>query len=94
MELFLYLIVQSVDIFLSFVILAMLVRSIMSLFMIDEDNKWFLLVYTVTEPFVFPLRNLFERMEWFRGSPIDVSYFCSAMLILLVQTALSFIPIG
>ena len=59
MELFLYLIVQSVDIFLSFVILAMLVRSIMSLFMIDEDNKWFLLVYTVTEPFVFPLRNLF-----------------------------------
>ena len=59
MELFLYLIVQSVDIFLSFVILAMLVRSIMSLFMIDEDNKWFLLVYTVTEPFVLPLINLF-----------------------------------
>lgn len=94
MELFLYLIVKFVDIALSFVIFAMLARSVMSLFMADEDNIFYVLVYTVTEPFVFPLRALFERMNWFQNMPIDISFFCSAMLVMLVQSALSFIPLG
>lgn len=94
MELLLYLIVKFVDIALSFVIFAMLARSVMSLFMADEDNIFYVLVYTVTEPFVFPLRTLFEHMNWFQNIPIDVSFFCSAMLVMLVQSALSFIPLG
>lgn len=94
MELLLYLTVRSVDVFLTFVIVAMLARSVMSLFMVDEGNIFFVLAYTVTEPFVFPVRSLFERMGWFQGTPVDVSFFCAAMGVMFVQTALSFVPLG
>lgn len=94
LELLLYLIVKSVDIFLTVVIFAMLARSVMSLFMVDEGNIFYVLAFTVTEPFVFPVRSLFERMGWFQGTPIDVSFFCAAVCVMLVQTALSFVPLG
>ena len=94
LELFLYLVVSLVDSFLSLIILAMLVRSIMSWFMMDGESKIYIFLCTITEPFIYPIRALFERMNWFQGMPIDVSFFCTAILLLLVQTAISFIPWG
>ncbi len=94
MELFLYLVINLVDSFLTLILLAMLVRSVMSWFMPDDENKFFIFICTITEPFVYPLRTLFERKGWFQGIPIDASFFCTAMLIMLIQTVISFIPWG
>ena len=62
MELFLYLVVSLVDSFLSLIILAMLVRSIMSWFMMDGESKIYIFLCTITEPFIYPIRALFERI--------------------------------
>ena len=59
-ELFLYLIVNTVDVFLSLILMAMLVRSIMSLLMMDEDNVIYAIACTITEPFIIPVRT--QRM--------------------------------
>lgn len=93
MELFLYLIVNTVDVFLSLILMAMLVRSIMSLLMMDEDNVIYAIACTITEPFIIPVRTLFERKGWFHGLPLDASFFCAAMILAIVQVTLSFIPI-
>ena len=92
-ELFLYLIVNTVDVFLSLILMAMLVRSIMSLLMMDDDNVIYAIACTITEPFIIPVRTLFERKGWFQGLPLDASFFCAAMILAIVQVTLSFIPI-
>ena len=46
-------------------------------------------LYSVTEPFIYPVRMLFEKMNWFSGLPIDISFLVTYMLITVV---LIFLP--
>ena len=92
MELFVRLTVTFVDLLLGFVFLAMFVRAIMSLFMVNESNKIFMLVFTITEPFIIPVRMILDRFGWFQGLPIDVSFMITSMLIIIVRTILQNIP--
>lgn len=59
---------------------AMFVRAILSWFPI-EDNKFTEFLYAVTEPVVYPVRLLFEKMNWFQNLPIDVSFFVAYLLL-------------
>lgn len=72
---------------LTVVQLAMLARAILSWFPIDNGFVNFL--HAITEPFVLPIRLLFEKMNWFSGLPIDISFFVSYLLISLL---LIFLP--
>ena len=92
MELFIHLTVNFVDLLLGVVFLAMFVRAILSLFMVSEDNKIFMLAFTVTEPFIIPVRMLCERFGWFQGLPIDMSFMITSMLIIIIRTLLQCIP--
>ena len=73
---------------LSLVELAMLARAILSWFPID-GNKFIEFLFAITEPFIYPIRALFVKLNWFQGLPIDVSFFVSFLLISTVVTLLS-----
>ena len=66
---------------------AMLARAILSWFPMDS-NKFTDFLYTVTEPFIYPVRMLFEKMNWFSGLPIDMSFLVSYILLSVITTVL------
>lgn len=82
MTLALIIIKNAVCILLMAIQLAMLLRAILSWFPID--NRFVDFLHNVTEPFIYPIRRLFERFGWFRGLPIDVSFLVAYMLISVI----------
>ena len=67
-------------IFLSVIQLAMLLRAILSWFVMG-GGKFTNFLYAVTEPFIAPVRALFEKMNWLQNSPIDFSFMVTYLLI-------------
>ena len=84
MTFLLILIKNVVFVALSAVQLAMLARAILSWFP-DVGGKLVDVLYAITEPFIYPIRRLFERMGWFQGSPIDISFSVAFLLITIVM---------
>ena len=82
METWIFIIKNAAVLLLSFIQIAMLVRAILSWFPLD--NRFVDFVYSVTEPFVYPIRRLFEKMGWFQGLPVDVSFMVSYLLITVI----------
>lgn len=82
----LYLLQQTAIMFLDALQIAFLLRMIISLF--DPTGEGFLgsLLFVITEPFVMPLRLLFEKLHWFENSPLDFAFFFTALLVGMLQT--------
>lgn len=72
-----------VIVFLTAVQFAMLARAILSWFPLNS-NKFTDFLQAVTEPFIYPIRLLFEKMNWFTGLPIDISFLVSYIIITIV----------
>ena len=72
-----------VSLLLSAIQLAMLIRAILSWFPIDS-NKFIDFLYGITEPFIYPIRALFVKMNWFQNSPIDVSFMVAYLVIFVL----------
>jgi uncharacterized protein YggT (Ycf19 family) len=70
----------TVCVFLSAVQLAMMARAIISWFPI-EPNKFIRFLEIFTEPVVYPIRKLFEKLNWFQNIPLDMSFMTAFMLI-------------
>ena len=85
MDLFLRIVAVTVEALLFTLETCMLVRAILSWLPIKEDNPFLLFVTMVTEPIVAPIRRLFEKMGWFQGIPIDVSFFVAYLLLTVVS---------
>jgi uncharacterized protein YggT (Ycf19 family) len=81
-------IADVVVLLLSAVQLAMLVRAILSWFPIDS-NKFIDFLYGITEPFIVPIRLLFERMNWFQNVPLDVAFMVSYLLLSILSMLLT-----
>ncbi|MBO5701123.1 MAG: YggT family protein [Clostridia bacterium] len=92
MKLFLVLTVNFVDLFLTVLLFAMLARALMSFFMMGEESGLSMILYYFTEPFILPVRKIFERLGLFQGTPMDVSFFFTTLLIGMVQVLLASIP--
>ncbi|MBQ4140385.1 MAG: YggT family protein [Clostridia bacterium] len=92
MELFLVLTVNFVDLILGAVLVAMLVRAVLSIFMMGEESRFAMLLYYFTEPFILPVRKLLERFGLFQGTPLDVSFFITTLLLGMLQVLLGCIP--
>ena len=60
--------------------LAMTLRAILSWFPI-EPNKLTTFLNVITEPIVYPVRKLFEKMNWFQNIPLDMSFMTTFMII-------------
>ncbi len=65
---------------LSAVQLAMLIRAILSWFPMDS-NRFTDFLYGITEPFIYPIRMLFEKLNWFQNLPIDISFMVTYLLL-------------
>ena len=61
-------------------------RAIMSWFSPDEENKIAQFLFVITEPFVYPIRKLLTKFDFFNNIPIDMS-FMVAMVILIICTS-------
>ena len=94
LELFLVLVIDSVNLFISLILFAMLIRAVMSIFMFGEDSKFGMFIYWITEPLIMPIRALFARLGWFQGTPLDASFFFTCVLLGMLRTVLASIPIS
>lgn len=88
MHLVLALLQNTVCVVLSVLQLAMLVRAIMSWFP-TESNRFENFLYVITEPLIMPIRLLFEKLNWFQGLPVDISFFVTYLLLSLLILFLS-----
>ena len=68
--------------------IAMFARAILSWFDRTGESGISVFLYTVTEPIILPVRRLFERMHWFEGLPIDLSFTVTWLLLIVVQVLL------
>ena len=73
---------------LSAIQLAMLIRAILSWFPMDS-NKFLDFLYGITEPFIVPIRLLFEKMNWFQNVPLDVAFMVSYLLLSILSMLLT-----
>lgn len=78
---------SAVSIFLMAIQLAMLLRAVLSWFPLE--NRFIDFLHNVTEPFIYPIRRLFERFGWFQGMPIDISFMVSYILLSIIMMLLS-----
>ena len=93
MEFFLYLVITLVDVFLSFMLLAMLARAITSFLFMGEESKLTLFLYSITEPVILPFRALFAKLGWFQGMPLDAAFFFATIALSILQVCLTSIPL-
>lgn len=84
----LYVLVNFVIIFIDVISLAMCIRAILGWF-IEPEGKIFHFLFVITEPAIIPIRKLFYKMNWFQGSPIDVAYMFSYIVLFVVQMILN-----
>ena len=68
--------------------LAMLLRALLSWLPFAEGGFLETLLYALTEPLIHPLRVLFDKTGWFAGMPLDMPFFFTAMLLILLNTLL------
>ncbi len=87
MSLVLQIIANVAVLLLSVVQLAMLVRAVMSWFPMDP-NKFTDFLYAVTEPFIYPIRMLFQKMNWFQDIPLDMSFMATYILLSILLLVL------
>ncbi len=66
----------------------MMARSLLSLFFMDDDNVWLDFLYAVTEPVIYPIRALFDKLDLFKDSPLDIPFFVTTLMIIVVQVFL------
>lgn len=77
-----YIMVKFVTLFLDLILIAMLVRAVLSwFFMGDGESPIGRFLYAVTEPFVVPVRLLCARFGWFQGLPMDMSFFLTTVIL-------------
>ena len=90
MELIHAILYHTLSAMLTILWLALFLRAIFSWF--DPTGEgWFSgLLYMITEPMIHPIRVLFEKMNWFQGTPLDVPFLALVLLIVILPTLLTF----
>ncbi len=87
-----YVLVQSILIFIDILSVAMLARAILSWFTMGEQTKLGTFMYVVTEPIIMPIRALCNRFGWFQGFPLDMPFLLTMVFLsfagIFLQTAL------
>lgn len=82
------LIKTTVWLLLSVIQLAMLIRAIMSWF-VRGSNSLTTFLDAITEPFIYPVRWLFDKMNWATRSPIDIPAFIAFLVLSILTTVLT-----
>ncbi len=84
----LYVVVRCALLFIDIIDLAMLVRVVLSWVAMDSQSKFVTFIYVVTEPVILPIRALCDKFGWFRGMPVDMPFFITAILLTILSVFL------
>ena len=85
-----YILIRFVVIFLDILLVAMLIRALLSWFVMgDGESPLMNILYVITEPLIVPIRMLCARFGWFQGLPIDMSFFITTMILSLISLLLT-----
>lgn len=85
MEEFVYVFTSLVCYFLQALQFCMLIRAVLSWFPLDDDNKFLIFIESITEPVIFPVRAVFDRIPFFANFPLDLSFLVSYILLSIVS---------
>jgi len=80
--------VEFVDLLLWIIQLLMLIRAVMSWMPIDEDSTFYNFLVSATEPIIYPVRAIVEKIPAVSGMPIDISFFLTVVILSVVQMLL------
>ena len=83
-----YVLINFVVMFIEIITLAMTLRAIINWFF-DADGKFIRFLYVLTEPAIMPIRKLFQKLNWFQDSPLDMSYMATYLVLALIQLLLN-----
>lgn len=83
-----YVVMRCAVLFVDVISIAMLVRAVLSWLFVDGQSKLGAFLYVVTEPIILPIRALCERFGWFRGTPLDMPFFITAILLTVLSLSL------
>ena len=65
--------------------ICMFIRAILSWFNVNANNPIIKFLYVVTEPAIVPLRKLFQKMNWFQDTPLDISFAMTYLVIFVLE---------
>ena len=82
---FLYVLCKGVAVFLDVMSTLMLVRVILPFIVNPEESRLYLFVATATEIFVYPVRFVFDALNLFSDSPLDMAFLFSYFLLVLLR---------
>ncbi len=89
MDVALYLIRQTGLTLIGVIEIAMFARAIFSWFDQTGESKISMFLYAVTEPIIWPIRALCNKMHWFEGLPLDIPFMLTYLVLILLQAFLS-----
>ena len=89
MNVLIFVLQKTVMVMLDVLMIALFARAIFS--WMDPQCEWGIsnFLFMLTEPVIFPLRQLFARMHWFEGFPLDMPFMFTWLLLSLAQILLS-----
>lgn len=90
MELFHAIVYYTLSGILTVLWLALFLRAVLSWFDPTGEGAISGVLYLVTEPLIHPIRLLFEKMDWFQETPIDVPFFVLVILVAILRMGLTF----
>jgi len=64
-------------------------RAIVSWIFPDEDNKIAQFLFLITEPLVYPIRQIMNKFEFFSNMPIDMSFMFAMIILIILTTVLN-----
>lgn len=90
MEVLFYILAKVVEIFLSVISLAMLLRVVLQFFVDVEENRLFAVCLVVSETFVMPFRMIMAKFNIGQDTPIDLPFMVAYIALAAITM---FLPI-
>ena len=87
MDIFFELVKLTLNMLVSALLIAMTARAVLSWFPIG-DNKLTGFLYVLTEPIIIPIRLLFKKMNWFADFPLDMAFYFTTLILVLLNVFL------
>ena len=93
LSVFLYLVAATVRLLLGLVEIAFLLRALMSFIDMTEESFFSRILFSLTEPFIIPVRSLMAHFGWGSDRPFDLSFLVTAILISVLSALLPVISL-
>ena len=84
-----YIIVKIVVALLYLLQFCMFGRALMSWLSPDDDNKIAQFLFMITEPIVYPIRQIMTKFDFFSNMPIDMSFMVAMIILMIFTTVLN-----